>query len=72
MYIASSVALLLCLMRIISGVKMKKKKKKKERRGGGGGCFFFFQAEDGIRDRDVTGVQTCALRSLPVIIPMVL
>src|SRR6266540_2772775 len=22
---------------------------------------FFFQAEDGIRDRDVTGVQTCAL-----------
>ena len=21
---------------------------------------FFFQAEDGIRDRDVTGVQTCA------------
>src|SRR6266699_146111 len=26
-----------------------------------GGCFFFFQAEDGIRDADVTGVQTCAL-----------
>jgi len=24
-------------------------------------CVFFFQAEDGIRDRDVTGVQTCAL-----------
>src|SRR2546423_2479187 len=23
--------------------------------------FFFFQAEDGIRDRIVTGVQTCAL-----------
>ena len=23
--------------------------------------FFFFQAEDGIRDRLVTGVQTCAL-----------
>src|SRR3989442_6241374 len=23
--------------------------------------FFFFQAEDGIRDADVTGVQTCAL-----------
>src|SRR5437773_10751435 len=23
--------------------------------------FLFFQAEDGIRDRDVTGVQTCAL-----------
>src|SRR6266540_6026656 len=23
--------------------------------------FFFFQAEDGIRDRDETGVQTCAL-----------
>jgi len=25
------------------------------------GCVFFLQAEDGIRDRDVTGVQTCAL-----------
>src|SRR5699024_11598166 len=28
------------------------------------GCFslfLFFQAEDGIRDRNVTGVQTCAL-----------
>src|SRR5256885_1317047 len=24
-------------------------------------CFFFFQAEDGIRDCKVTGVQTCAL-----------
>ena len=35
---------------------------------GGGGVgwgvvffFFFFQAEDGIRDTSVTGVQTCAL-----------
>ena len=27
----------------------------------GGGSYFFFQAEDGIRDRLVTGVQTCAL-----------
>src|SRR3712207_6209943 len=27
----------------------------------GGYCFFFFQAEDGIRDIGVTGVQTCAL-----------
>src|SRR5256884_510577 len=25
------------------------------------GVFFFFQAEDGIRDVAVTGVQTCAL-----------
>ena len=24
-------------------------------------CVFFFQAEDGIRDSPVTGVQTCAL-----------
>src|SRR5690606_39344770 len=24
-------------------------------------CYFFFQAEDGIRDFHVTGVQTCAL-----------
>src|SRR5256884_9238321 len=33
-------------------------------------CFFFFQAEDGIRDVAVTGVQTCALpilRNGPVI-----
>src|SRR2546430_3008045 len=44
-------------------------------------CFFFFQAEDGIRDLTVTGVQTCALpicrvffvyRSKPVIIASVL
>src|SRR6266540_4815901 len=27
---------------------------------------FFFQAEDGIRGRDVTGVQTCALPISPV------
>ena len=26
-----------------------------------GYCIFFFQAEDGIRDTSVTGVQTCAL-----------
>src|SRR5207249_9286604 len=26
-----------------------------------GQVVFFFQAEDGIRDRNVTGVQTCAL-----------
>src|SRR5256885_12822624 len=31
-------------------------------RGGDSAClFFFFQAEDGIRDYKVTGVQTCAL-----------
>jgi len=30
-------------------------------------CFFFFQAEDGIRDRDVTGVQTCALPILALL-----
>src|SRR5690606_8559383 len=28
--------------------------------------FFFFQAEDGIRDFHVTGVQTCALPILPM------
>src|SRR5260221_12285641 len=28
--------------------------------------FFFFQAEDGIRDHCVTGVQTCALPICPV------
>src|SRR5699024_11711590 len=31
--------------------------------------FFFFQAEDGIRDRNVTGVQTCALSDLVIILP---
>src|SRR5258707_4452790 len=30
-------------------------------------CFFFFQAEDGIRDIGVTGVQTCAL---PIFAPV--
>src|SRR2546430_13741919 len=35
--------------------------------------FFFFQAEDGIRDLTVTGVQTCALPiSTPSCIGMVL
>src|SRR5215213_10524551 len=29
------------------------------------GVFFFFQAEDGIRDWSVTGVQTCALPICP-------
>src|SRR2546430_11489103 len=28
--------------------------------------FFFFQAEDGIRDLTVTGVQTCALPIWPI------
>ena len=31
----------------------------------------FFQAEDGIRDRDVTGVQTCALPILLEIISII-
>src|SRR2546430_3182222 len=31
--------------------------------------FFFFQAEDGIRDLTVTGVQTCALPIFPTPIP---
>src|SRR5690625_5911884 len=30
--------------------------------------FFFFQAEDGIRDGHVTGVQTCALPILPLLL----
>src|SRR5256886_10296819 len=33
----------------------------------GGGPSFFFQAEDGIRDLTVTGVQTCAL---PILAPV--
>src|SRR5687767_15685444 len=37
-------------------------------------CFFFFQAEDGIRDKLVTGVQTCALPIFPTsaILPCVM
>src|SRR2546430_14919537 len=35
------------------------------RRGSGFRGFFFFQAEDGIRDLTVTGVQTCALPIYP-------
>src|SRR5207248_4835914 len=31
--------------------------------------YFFFQAEDGIRDRTVTGVQTCALPIFVVVVP---
>src|SRR6266516_5243085 len=31
--------------------------------------FFFFPAEDGIRDRTVTGVQTCALPISPAWLP---
>src|SRR5256885_8553526 len=31
-------------------------------------CFFFFQAEDGIRDYKVTGVQTCALPILQALV----
>src|SRR5437764_14197277 len=31
--------------------------------------FFFFQAEDGIRDTSVTGVQTCALPISGVVVP---
>src|SRR6266511_5777209 len=34
--------------------------------------FFFFQAEDGIRDFHVTGVQTCALPILDQPLPLVL
>src|SRR5256885_2135309 len=41
------------------------------RSGRRGLCFFFFQAEDGIRDYKVTGVQTCALpicRTTPIVV----
>src|SRR2546423_9699331 len=31
--------------------------------------YFFFQAEDGIRDKLVTGVQTCALPICPTLPP---
>src|SRR3712207_7515687 len=35
------------------------------------GICFFFQAEDGIRDIGVTGVQTCALPILPDPLPSI-
>src|SRR5438132_4268711 len=35
-------------------------------------CVFFFQAEDGIRDHCVTGVQTCALPISGVLLGAVL
>src|SRR2546430_772907 len=35
------------------------------------GIFFFFQAEDGIRDLTVTGVQTCALPICPAQVRLV-
>src|SRR5690606_39676921 len=34
-------------------------------------AFFFFQAEDGIRDFHVTGVQTCALPIFPCVLGVV-
>src|SRR2546430_10512383 len=34
-------------------------------------CIFFFQAEDGIRDLTVTGVQTCALPILVLVLVLV-
>src|SRR5699024_11974843 len=35
-------------------------------------CSFFFQAEDGIRDRNVTGVQTCALPILSLLLLVII
>src|SRR5438128_11289144 len=34
--------------------------------------FFFFQAEDGIRDATVTGVQTCALPICAAVTPAIM
>src|SRR2546430_9847478 len=42
------------------------------RSGDHGWAFFFFQAEDGIRDLTVTGVQTCALPIYPLILQCLL
>src|SRR5688572_32226042 len=40
---------------------IKAERKKRDEIEAGKSYFFFFQAEDGIRDLTVTGVQTCAL-----------
>src|SRR5436305_6948298 len=39
--------------------------RRRDRERAGYFVVFFFQAEDGIRDADVTGVQTCALPIYP-------
>ena len=52
-------------------VSLKKKAFENERQGKVADSYsnFFFQAEDGIRDSEVTGVQTCAL---PILINMII
>src|SRR3712207_3596060 len=42
-------------------MQQREERVKRDRKIQGGGCLFFCQAEDGIRDIGVTGVQTCAL-----------
>src|SRR2546421_357417 len=56
-YAAFAAELFLAVLRSAGGWEVRQKL------GGPGfiGFFFFFQAEDGIRDLIVTGVQTCAL-----------
>src|SRR5437764_7378005 len=49
-------------MRVLERFKKVGSRKFRLQAGRNMGClFFFFQAEDGIRDTSVTGVQTCAL-----------
>ena len=44
--------------------RKEEKEKEKEEKRGGKGLVFFFQAEDGIRARLVTGVQSVLFRSM--------
>ena len=53
------------ISKVVGQQNVKQKKKKKERKKKKKKKNFFFQAEDGIRDWSVTGVQTCALPISP-------
>src|SRR3712207_4177680 len=50
-----------CWLRAVEGRVAGGWRRREGRQQAAGTCCFFFQAEDGIRDIGVTGVQTCAL-----------
>src|SRR5687767_15462146 len=55
------------VLKILRNTETRNGEKKLDMRGMFVNVFFFFQAEDGIRDKLVTGVQTCAL---PILSPI--
>src|SRR5437762_10034959 len=58
-YLLTTFYVLVCMMLLL--VILLQQGKRGDMGSAFGGCSFFFQAEDGIRDTSVTGVQTCAL-----------